>query len=134
MDISNLQVAEGAAELDIKHPVTAESTGITFGVVRRHSREGKRIAMAVFRETPKEEGESEQQYLERVGELITCDLVTWWKTDETDNCIKWGKERLEHSRENVRRILLDPGFYWMLEAVQNKVMSLDTFFGKPTKS
>lgn len=133
-DLSTLQIestSEGA-ELPIMHPVTRASTGITFKVVRRHSRPGKNIALDCFRENTKGDEESDVEYLERIGELTTCDLVIGWDTDEEDNCIPYGEDRLEYSKENVRRILLDPGFYWMLDQVQGKVLSLDTFFGKTT--
>lgn len=133
-NLSALQIdapSEGCP-LELKHPVTGDPLGITLRVARRHSRDGKAIAMNCFRENEKAPEESDHVYMERIGELTTCDLVVGWDTDEEDNCIPYNEDRLEYSRENVRRILLDPGFYWMLEQVQNKVLSLDTFFGKAT--
>lgn len=136
IDISSLQVdpSEKGVEVEIKHPATGAPLGITFNIVRRHSKAGRNIALQTCRENTKDKEESEESYAERLGELIVCDCVVGWHSDEDEASIPVDGEKLEFSQENVRKVLLDPQYYWILEQVHAAVSSFDVFFGKATKS
>jgi len=136
IDIGSLEIsnADEPVDVQIRHPSTWQPLGITFHVIRRDTKAGKRAMLQAVRENQKEEGESDDDYGARIETILSAYMVSGWTTDEEDNCVPRNGERLEFSRENALSLLSDPGYFWMAQQVNSVVQSHDIFFGKPTKS
>lgn len=149
IDLAKLNAAEASEatfDLELRHPVTEEPTGLFISLVGLHSAEVRRVKDAQVNDILRRNFEAQRKAKDakaptveegqkRTSKLLASATVGWFtkepgkrgEPDKVTQGLPFDGTRIEFSKAEAERIYDHPGFEWLRAQVDEAVGDLANF-------